>query len=401
MLIIALPLHTEGAATEYLHLRSTAGQAAGSAQTASAAQLPRDAGPVVAVVPSQALAWHRITPPPVGRARLAAALEGLLEERMLEDPAQAHVVYTPEGAAAAAQGRPLTVAVCQKAWLRQALAPLQARGLVVSRIVPEWSPREQGAPWLWVGGRPDQLHAVACDAQGAMVLPPPPWPGAISPALTQPDAVWLSDPATADWVQTHFDRTPRMLSPGQRLWQAQQTDWDLAQGEWAQGRPQRWARWAQETAQNLWHAPRWRAARWGLATLLAVQLLGLQWMAWQQSQHQRQMRQQMAAMLTHSFPAVTLVVDAPLQMQREIQALQRAMGQAGAGDLEVMLSHLGRALPPSAQLISLQFNPGELRWQAIALSDEAIQTARAGLRAQGYHLSADGNLWVLRQGAKP
>ncbi len=401
MLIIALPLHTEGAATEYLHLRSTAGQAAGNAQTASAAQLPRDAGPVVAVVPAQALAWHRITPPPVGRARLAAALEGLLEERMLEDPAQAHVVVTPAGALAASQGQALTVAVCQKAWLRQALAPLQARGLVVSRIVPEWSPRPEGAPWLWVGGRPEQLQAVACDALGAMVLPPPPWPGAISPALTQADAVLLSDPATAGWVQTHFGRAPRMLSPGQRLWQAQQTDWDLAQGEWAQGRSQRWARWAQETAQNLWHAPRWRAARWGLLALLAVQLLGLQWMAWQQGQQQQQLRQQMAALLTQSFPAVQVVVDAPLQMQREVLALQRAMGQAGAGDLEVMLSQLGRALPPSAQLSSLQFNLGELRWQAAALPDEALAAARASLRAQGYQLNADGNQWVLRQEAKP
>jgi general secretion pathway protein L len=401
MLIIALPLHPEGAATEYLHLRSDPGQAAGSAQTASAARLPRDAATVVAVVPAQALAWHSVTPPPVGRARLAGALEGLLEERLLEDPAQTHVVFTPAGAAAAAQGQAMNVVVCQKTWLRQALAPLQAQGLVITRIVPEWSPRLVGAPWLWVGGHPEQVTAVACDDRGAMVLPPPPWPGAISAALTHPDAVLLSEPAMAAWVQTHFGRAPRMLSPGQRLWQAQQTDWDLAQGEWAQGRSQRWARWAQETAQNLWHAPRWRAARWGLLALLAVQLLGLQWMAWQQGQQQQQLRQQMAALLTQSFPAVQVVVDAPLQMQREVLALQRAMGQAGAGDLEVMLSQLGRALPPSAQLSSLQFNPGELRWQAAALPDEAIQAARASLRAQGYQLNADGNQWVLRQEAKP
>ena len=113
MLIIALPLHTEGAATEYLHVRAGPGAATGHAQSATAARLPRDAGTVVAVVPAQALAWHTITPPPVGAARLAAALEGLLEERLLEDPAQSQVVYTPDGAAAAAQGQTLTVLVCQ------------------------------------------------------------------------------------------------------------------------------------------------------------------------------------------------------------------------------------------------------------------------------------------------
>ena len=401
MLIIALPLHTEGAATEYLHVRAGPGGATGPAQSATAARLPRDAGTVVAVVPAQALAWHTITPPPVGATRLAAALEGLLEERMLEDPALSQVVYTPQGAAAAAQGQALTVLVCQKAWLRQALAPLQALGLVVSRIVPEWSPQAQTAPLLWVGGSPHQVQAVACDPQGAMVLPPPPWSSDIHAALTQPDAQLLSEPAMAAWVQQHFGRAPRMLSPAQRLWQAQQTDWDLAQGEWAQGRRQRWARFAQELAINLWQAPRWRPARWGILALLVLNLAGLQWMAWQQRQHQAQLQKDMATLLTRSFPAVQVVVDAPLQMAREVQALQRAMGQPSAADLEPMLTSLARALPASAQLSSLQFSPGELRWQAPAVTSDRIEAAREPLRQQGYALVADGNQWVLRTEVRP
>jgi len=401
MLIIALPLHTEGAATEYLHVRAGPGAATGHAQSATAARLPRDAGTVVAVVPAQALAWHTITPPPVGAARLAAALEGLLEERLLEDPAQSQVVYTPDGAAAAAQGQTLTVLVCQKAWLRQALAPLQAQGMVVSRIVPEWPPQAQAAPVLWVGGSPEQVQAVACGPQGAMVLPPPPWSSAISATLTQPEAQLLCEPAMAAWVQQQFGRAPRMLSPGQRLWQAQQTDWDLAQGEWAQGRRQRWARFAHELALNLWQAPRWRPARWGLLALLVLNLVGLQWMAWQQLQLQAQLQKDMAMLLTRSFPAVQVVVDAPLQMAREVQALQRAMGQPNAADLEPMLTSLARALPASAQLSSVQFSPGELRWQAPAVTNDRIEAAREPLRQQGYQLVADGTYWVLRTEVRP
>ncbi len=401
MLIIALPLHTEGAATEYLHVRAGPGAATGHAQSATAARLPRDAGTVVAVVPAQALAWHTITPPPVGAARLAAALEGLLEERLLEDPAQSQVVYTPDGAAAAAQGQTLTVLVCQKAWLRQALAPLQAQGMVVSRIVPEWSPQAQAAPVLWVGGSPEQVQAVACGPQGAMVLPPPPWSSAISATLNQPEAQLLCEPAMAAWVQQQFGRAPRMLSPGQRLWQAQQTDWDLAQGEWAQGRRQRWARFARELALNLWQAPRWRPARWGLLALLVLNLVGLQWMAWQQRQLQAQLQKDMAMLLTRSFPAVQVVVDAPLQMAREVQALQRAMGQPNAADLEPMLTSLARALPASAQLSSVQYSPGELRWQAPAVTNDRIEAAREPLRQQGYQLVADGTYWVLRTEVRP
>jgi len=401
MLIIALPLHLEGAATEYLHLRAGPDGASGPAQTATAARLPRDAGTVVAVVPAQALAWHTLTPPPVGAARLAAALEGLLEERMLEDPAQSQLVFTPTGAAAAAQGQAMTVLACQKAWLRQALAPLQAQGLVVSRIVPEWSPQTQAAPLLWVGGSPSQVQAVACDEHGAMVLPPPPWSSTLNAALNRPEASLLCEPAMAAWVQQHFGRAPRMLSPAQRLWQAQQTDWDLAQGEWAQGRRQRWARFAQELALQWWQAPRWRPARWGLLALLLLNFGGLQWMAWQQRQQQVQLQQNMSALLTRQFPAVQVVVDAPLQMAREVQALQRAMGQPGAADLEPMLTSLGRALPASAQLSLVQFSPGELRWQAPALDAQSIDAAREPLRRQGYQLVADGQQWLLRTEVRP
>jgi general secretion pathway protein L len=113
------------------------------------------------------------------------------------------------------------------------------------------------------------------------------------------------------------------------------------------------------------------------------------------------MRKDMATLLTRSFPAVQVVVDAPLQMAREVQALQRALGQPSAADLEPMLTSLARALPPSAQLSSLQFSPGELRWQGPALTSDRIEAAREPLRRQGYPLVADGNQWVLRTEVRP
>jgi hypothetical protein len=52
-------------------------------------------------------------------------------------------------------------------------------------------------------------------------------------------------------------------------------------------------------------------------------------------------------------------------------------------------------------LSSLQFSPGELRWQAPALTSDRIEAAREPLRRQGYHLVADGNQWVLRTEVRP
>ena len=121
----------------------------------------------------------------------------------------------------------------------------------------------------------------------------------------------------------------------------------------------------------------------------------------QQRQQQAVLQQQMAALLTRSFPAVQVVVDAPLQMAREVQGLQRALGQPSAADLEPMLTSLARALPASAQLSSLQFTPGELRWQAQAVSADRIEAAREPLRRQGYQLVADGTQWVLRTEVRP
>ena len=88
-------------------------------------------------------------------------------------------------------------------------------------------------------------------------------------------------------------------------------------------------------------------------------------------------------------------------MAREVQALQRAMGQPNAADLEPMLTSLARALPPSAQLSTLQFSPGELRWQAPAVTSDRMEAARETLRRQGYQLVADGNQWVLRTEVRP
>ena len=62
--------------------------------SAPLALLPR-AGDVVAVVPARMLSWHRIVLPKVNSARLRNALEGLLEERVLDDPQELHFALAP------------------------------------------------------------------------------------------------------------------------------------------------------------------------------------------------------------------------------------------------------------------------------------------------------------------
>jgi general secretion pathway protein L len=111
----------------------------GSGQ-ASASQLPHSSGEVVAVVPWQVLSWHTVNLPPGVGQRSQAVLQSLLEEQLLQDPQDMHLVLAPLSGKALRQGGQVQVLACAKAWLRQSLASLQAAGVRVQRLVPELQP---------------------------------------------------------------------------------------------------------------------------------------------------------------------------------------------------------------------------------------------------------------------
>jgi general secretion pathway protein L len=90
MLIIALPHDAHAANTGYAHVHSDGHRVLRSA-TGAAATLSNAAGEVVAVVPHSRLSWLPVTLPPASHGpRLAAVLQGLLEDRLLDDAQQLH-----------------------------------------------------------------------------------------------------------------------------------------------------------------------------------------------------------------------------------------------------------------------------------------------------------------------
>ena len=142
------------------------------------------------------------------------------------------------------------VAICHKSWLREALAPLQASGLVIQRLVPELSPRTQ--PLLCVMGTPEQSQSVLCHSQGVTLLPPNVAQWKAFPAytafatLSATKATLVAEPPMVERVEQLLQRRPVMQNAAQRAVAAAQSDWDLAQGEWAQGASQRLVRWFQQ-----------------------------------------------------------------------------------------------------------------------------------------------------------
>ena len=404
-LIIALPLPDAPAAAEYRYALSADGVALGSQGAAPLALLPavpRASGDIVALVPLRALSWHRVTLPKgthAGSPRLRAVLEGLLEERLLDEPASLHFALEP----GARRAERIWVAACNRAWLRDALQALEAAGRPVSRVVPEFAPPpDTGADtrhWALhaIGSSPEQGTWVAVGQgadQGITSLPL----AASALVLLQPDAdtpVW-AEPAVAAPAEALLGRPVALQTPAERWLLAARSGWDLAQFDLASTGSTRALKKAGSWGNSLLRAPQWRAARWGALVLLAVNLVGLNAWAWREQSTLQSKQQAVRGTLQQTFPGVKVVVDAPVQMEREVALLRQATGGVSGRDLEAMLGALAQALPADKALQALEFSGAEARLKGASLSPEQINTAAAQLRAAGYSLRQDGDTLLVR-----
>jgi general secretion pathway protein L len=353
----------------------------------------------VAVVPHSRLSWLQVQLPPASHGpRLQSVLQGLLEDRLLDEPQQLHIVLDPEANTTARTGGEALVAVCDKQWLRDALSPLQAAGLTVQRIVPELSPSDK--PVLQVMGEPDHSQSVLCHAHGVTLLPPNTAQWRAFAELSQDDLQIQAEPAMVTRVQSTLQRQPMLQSTAQRWVKSSQSAWDLAQGEWAQGRAQRLQRQVLTAWQTVLHAPAWKPVRWGVVALVALQVLGLNALAWREHSALNAQQASLSNILQTTFPSVTLVIDAPLQMQREVDALQQKSGAASSTDLEPLLAAFTGVLPAGQTPQQIHFANHALRVQGV--SPNHNPSGLALLKAQGLSLRQDGNdTWVLQaEGAK-
>ena len=401
-LLLQLPLSLPGPQAVYAQAwAESTGPGRLSVRHAPLALLPTVGAqtPVVAIVPAAALSWHRVSLPPGlknASPRLQSALHGLLEEHLLQEPAQLHIALAPQAQA----GQTVWVAVCDKSWLQQHLQALQAAQLSVQRLVPEFTPPGSGellhalgdadSGWLWLRSA---QHGVQAWPVTASTHLPAPWLEA---------AEVLAEPGLAAWAQSRWGERSRLVDSAHHWASALASGWELAQFELAgQLRPSRWWRW-RERLDALWRQPRWRPARWGLLALLLAQLVGLNAWAWMTRQHWQAQQEGWTRMLQESFAHVTVVVDAPLQMARELARLRQASGQLGPADFEAQLQALGAALPAGVAGPSrIAYEDGVLQWPALSLSPQQTAALGQALAARGYQLHSEGRQWRLSPGGQP
>ncbi len=409
LLLITLP---PGPPSSYDFATSRDGQSLVAHGSAAPALLP-DAGrgvEVVAVVPSALLSWQRVQMPKgvgSGSPRLRATLTGLLEDQLLDDAEQLHFAMEP----GASGGGVVWVAVCERAWLAAHMQALEAAGRAVNRIVPELSPRT-GPLHLIVAGTPERALLLATgDAVPGGVQTLPLGPGALSllplPKNATPDGAdapplpeLLAEPAVAALAEETLGQQATIQQASDRLLAASRSSWDLAQLEFSRGGRARAAKRAGALWRDLMHAPAWRPARWGVVLLLLAQLVGLNWWAWETRADLAARRARIDAALTQTFPKVKVVVDAPVQMAREVATLRQATGALSARDLEPILSAFAMAMPEGASPAGLEFAAGELRARGVQIAASALTEANQRLRPLGYQLQTEADAVVLRpQGA--
>lgn len=403
-LIVKLPRDPADTTAPYDYVLAQDGKKVGEHSRAPVGLLPLAGGEVVAVVPVRHLSWHQVQLPrgTLGRGflhetdatRLRAVLEGLLEDQLLDEMPHLHLALQPQ----ARTDAPVWVAVCDRDWLRAGQHALEQAGRPASRIVPEFAP-DSLTDALHVIGEPDEAYMVF-PAGGSVAM----WPlSAESVAqLNWPETAGLvAEPAVANLAERLFKRSVTLQPAAQRCLQASESSWDLAQFDLvSSSRTRTWKR-LSDWLGGFARSSRWRAARWALLALLAVNLVGLNAWAWKEQALIHAKRTALREILTTTFPHVRVVVDAPLQMTREVAALQRASGIASGHDLETMLGVFGAVAPVVHPPDVIDFVPGEIRMKGFKLEDAQVSQIAFKVRPQGYAVSAESNFVMMKQVSAP
>ena len=355
MLIIYLPAQAH---THYDHVVSADGVSVDTYGQCEASQLPVEPGERVGVVPWQMLSWHKVTVPPSVGSRKTLVLNSLLEENLLQEPQDVHLAVAPGAAGILRRGGELLVAACDKQWLAQTLERLQHHGCTLQRLVPELQPlAAQQLPRLHLISHEGQTQALVCTHDSVWPLPL-----SAAPDTGVTDAIEVfAEPALGLQAEHISGQTPTLVTAPLRWLMATQSDWDLAQNEFAQNRRMRLLRWFKLCVHSAWYSPVWRSSRIALLSLVLVQWVGLNVWAWHDESQLAQQQAELVQLFRQSLPQTSLVLDPPRQMQRELHRLQQQSGQLDKQDLLPMLTTLSAQWPDNSMPESLDYRQGELR----------------------------------------
>jgi general secretion pathway protein L len=382
-----------GAGTEYTYALSPDGLVLQGQGHCAASLLPK-ADTVIAVLSDTDVGWHRITLPKAPAARLRAAITGVIEDGLLDDADATHFAVAPQASAGAATW----IAAVNKAWLVGELAALERADVFVDRVAPSSWPDDPPTGHFNADNAAD--GNLDSTMTGAVTLT---WShpdgvatlglqGGLARAVFKPEvtatARFSASPGAASAAEQWLGAPVNVMSTAQRALQASRTLWDLRQFDLA--RRNRGTRALRDSLKKFF-SPGWRPVRLGLIAIALFNVIGLNLWAWHQESQMTARRVAMTSVLQTTFPQVRAVLDAPLQMQREVQTLRAAAGKPGDTDLEPMLQAAASAWPTDRPPIdAMSFESGRLTLPGTGWSDAQIVDFRGRLRPGGWTVDSSG-----------
>jgi general secretion pathway protein L len=372
---------------------------------ACAAGLLPAAADVVAVIPAQRCAWHRLSLPKVAAPKLRAALDGALEEALLQDTSQTHVAVLEQAGTS-----PHTwVLATDKAWLNARLQSLQDAGRSPSQLVAAFTPLPEGAATqLWLHGTDDAPQLTISRPNGAFSLPLASLGNDMAQRLGLDESTTVTaEPHLAARLERMWEHKvqvqPWMSQLASRASPSALAQGNLAQFDLAHHTSGAWSQRLRKLARAVVFEPQWQALRWGALAFALVNLVGLNVLAHRQESQLAAKRAAINQTLTQTFPEVSVVVDAPVQMQKQLDVLRKSRGALGPTDFENLLGAWAQQQPPAANAqalpTSLEFNAGRLVVNGSAMAQQNLARAQQSLRAQGLNIQNEGANTVVEASA--
>lgn len=327
------------------------------------------------VIPAELVLLTHAMLPRGNRQKMRQLLPYAIEDKLVNDPETVHVA-----AGATRLDGQIALAAVDKAWLARVLARLNAAGLHPRSAWPETLlPALPPAGWVMVwDGRSGFLRSGAQAGlsldEDSDALPPAALVLSVAEAravasLPKVLQVRLGGEASPPDLETWSRELGVPLELGAAWLPLQQPDTpsggiNLLQGAFASSNLMR----------DWWPALRVPLILAGLLVLLQIGATTAEWM--QLTREKQQLQTAMEQHFRAAFPDARVVVDAPLQMQRNLAELRGASRQLMPGDFLPLLARAATALDADSRnrLRAVHYDAGQLQLEVV-LSDRAAADA--------------------------
>ncbi len=318
--------------------------------------------------------------PPGAKRRWPATLPFIAEEHTLTDPDDTHATF-----AASSEPGMITLSVVSKSWLRQIVSATAAAGLPLRRLLSEsLLPALQADSWTLVwNGRDGFLHTSATTGLALDCGDPNTAPLALlqslaAPGVRMPQKIELriAEPATdlPSW------ELPVPLAAGNA--------WDWRHAPISEQTPNLLAGEFTPPLQFLEKLSRLRPALFILFAAFAVEVAGTH-LEWLMLAHEKNGLTHNVERIFHgTFGEDSTLIDAPLQMQRNLTALRHAAGAADDSDFLAMMDTVAPSLGSlnNGAIRSLNYDSGKLGLDIKLANPAAFQELAKKLQLSGLNI---------------